>query len=195
MWLLEPFSATYSLKQGVSMTISFSRYSRFFAALSLTSAALLTLSGCNNITKANVDDQSASQPSTILSTATNSPAVKAVVGDYASEDYAKRAQGYDWVGVIIRADGNEQIDIKVRARSDVKKPTCQFDGKATFMGQDDAHGVIFQSKVNDSTAFFQFKDDMLTIDSQDRYALNYFCSGGATLVGEYQKLAGDLELS
>jgi hypothetical protein len=27
------------------------------------------------------------------------------------------------------------------------------------------------------------------------YALNYFCSGGGTLVGDYQKLAGDLEHS
>ena len=99
---------------------------------------------------------------------------------------------------MIRADGadnGEQIDIKVRARGDVKKPTCHFDGKATLMGQDEAHGVIFQSKVNDSTAFFQFKDDTLTIDSQDKYALNYFCSGGASLIGEYQKLEGDLALN
>ncbi|MFZ2843678.1 hypothetical protein [Psychrobacter sp.] len=193
--MLEPFSATDSLKQGISMITSFSRYSRFFSALSLTSAALLALSGCNNTTKANVDNHSTMQPNAMLSTATTSPAVQVIVGDYASEDYAKRAQGYDWVGVMIRSEGNEQIEIKVRARSDIKKPTCQFDGTATFMGQDDAHGVIFQSKVNASTAFFQFKDDMLTIDSQDKYALNYFCSGGATLVGNYEKLEDDLELN
>ncbi len=195
MWLLEPFSATDSLKQGVSMITSFSRYSRFFAALSLTSAALLALSGCNNTTKANVDNHSTMQPSTMLSTATTSPAVQVIVGDYASEDYVKRAQGYDWVGVMIRSEGNEQIEIKVRARSDIKKPTCQFDGTATFMGQDDAHGIIFQTKVDNSAVFFQFKNDKLTIDSQDKYALNYFCSGGATLVGDYQKLAGNLALS
>ena len=35
---------------------------------------------------------------------------------------------------------------------------------------------------------FRFKDDILTIDSQDKYALNYFCSGGASLVGDYQSL-------
>ena len=171
------------------MTISFSRYSRFFAALSLTSAALLALSGCNNTIKANVDNHSVKQP-----TATIMPAVQAVVGDYASEDYANRTQGYDWVGVMIRAEGNEQIDIKVRARSDIKKPTCQFDGKATLMGQDEAHGVFFQTKVDDSAVFFQFKGNKLTIDSQDRYVLNRFCSGGGTIVGEYKKLAGDLEL-
>ncbi|WP_201612174.1 hypothetical protein [Psychrobacter immobilis] len=165
------------------------RHSHFFAVIVTTSVALFALSGCNNVTPS-VNNQTIKQPNAAVT-----PAVQTVVGDYASEDYAKRAQGYDWVGVMIRADGNEQIDIKVRARGDVKKPTCHFDGKATLMGQDEAHGVIFQSKVNDSTAFFQFKDDTLTIDSQDKYALNYFCSGGASLVGEYQKLEGDLALN
>ena len=177
------------------MITSFSRYSRFFAALSLTSAALLALSGCNNTTKANVENHSIMQPSTMLSTATTSPAVQAIVGDYASEGYAKRAQGYDWVGVMVRPSGSQEIDLTVRSRSDIKKPTCSFNGKATLMGQDDAHGVIFQSKINDSTAFFQFKDDKLTIDSEDKYALNYFCSGGGSLVGNYERLEGDLELN
>lgn len=168
------------------------RQSRFFVGILTTSIALLALSGCNNVTPS-VNNQTIQQPNAAVT-----PAVQTVVGDYASDGYAKRAQGYDWVGVMIRADGadnGEQIDIKVRARGDVKKPTCHFDGKATLMGQDEAHGVIFQTKVNDSTAFFQFKDDALTIDSQDKYALNYFCSGGASLIGEYQKLEGDLPLN
>ena len=164
------------------------RHSRFFSVFFTTSAALFALSGCNNVTPS-VNHQAIKQPITDVM-----PAVQAVVGDYADEGYEKRAQGYDWVGVMVRAESDQQINIKVRARSDIKKPSCQFDGKATLMGQDDAHGIIFQSKVNDSTAFFQFKDDKLTIDSQDKYALNYFCSGGGTLVGDYQKLTTDLEI-
>ena len=164
------------------------RHSRFFSVFFTTSAALFALSGCNNVTPS-VNHQAVKQP-----IADVMPAVQAVVGDYADEGYEKRAQGYDWVGVMVRAESDQQINIKVRARSDIKKPSCQFDGKATLMGQDDAHGIIFQSKVNDSTAFFQFKDDKLTIDSQDKYALNYFCSGGGTLIGDYQKLTTDLEI-
>ena len=165
--------------------------SRFFVGILTSSMTLLALSGCNNVTPS-VNNQTIQQPNAAVT-----PAVQAVVGDYASEGYHKRAQGSDWVGVMVRADGadnGDQINIQVRARSDVKKPSCHFDGKAILMGQDDAHGVIFQSKVNDSTAFFQFKDDTLSIDSQDKYALNYFCSGGGSIVGEYQKLEGDLEL-
>ena len=164
------------------------RHSRFFSVFFTTSAALFALSGCNNMTPS-VNHQAIKQP-----IADVMPAVQAVVGDYADEGYEKRAQGYDWVGVMVRAESDQQINIKVRARSDIKKPSCQFDGKAILMGQDDAHGIIFQSKVNDSTAFFQFKDDKLTIDSQDKYALNYFCSGGGTLIGDYQKLTTDLEI-
>ena len=170
------------------MIMSPPRHSRFFSVFFTTSAALFALSGCNNVTPS-VNHQAIKQP-----IADVMPAVQAVVGDYADEGYEKRAQGYDWVGVMVRAESDQKINIKVRARSDIKKPSCQFDGKATLMGQDDAHGIIFQSKVNDSTAFFQFKDDKLTIDSQDKYALNYFCSGGGTLVGEYQKLTTDLEI-
>ncbi|MFK3989710.1 hypothetical protein ACI2JM_05265 [Psychrobacter sp. NPDC064578] len=164
------------------------RHSRFFSVFFTTSAALFALSGCNNVTPS-VNHQAIKQPITDVM-----PAVQAVVGDYADEGYEKRAQGYDWVGVMVRADGDRQIDIRVRSRSDIKKPTCHFDGKATFMGQDTAHGMIFQSKVNDSTAFFQFKDDTLIIDSPDKYALNYFCSGGGSLAGEYKKLAVGLEI-
>lgn len=163
--------------------------SRFFVGILMISIALLALSGCNKVTPS-VNNHTIKQPNAAVT-----PAVQTVVGDYASDGYVKRAQGYDWVGVTVQAEGDDKIAIKVRARSDIKKPTCHFDGKATLMGQDEAHGVIFQSKVNDSTAFFQFKDDVLAIDSQDKYALNYFCSGGASLVGEYQKLKGNLALN
>ena len=154
--------------------------------------ATATVTGCSYNNALVVDSTAKSAASTQM------PAIKMVVGDYASLGYDKRAQGNDWVGVVVRADDvddGDQINIKVRARSDIKKPTCHFDGKANLMGQDEAHGVIFQTTVDDSTAFFQFKDGKLTIDSQDKYVLNQFCSGGGTLVGDYQKLSSDLELT
>lgn len=167
----------------------YARHSRFFTIMLTTSATLFALSGCNNVTPS-MNSQTIKQPIAAVT-----PAVQAVVGDYASKSYDSREQGSDWVGVMVSSYGSKEITIKVRARSDVKKPSCHFDGQATLMGQDAAHGIIFQSKVNNSTAFFQFKDDTLTIDSQDKYALNYFCAAGGSIVGEYQKLAGRLELN
>ena len=172
------------------MTLSSHRF-HSIAALTLIATTLAAVTGCHNVTPA------------VKSSANNAVAVHSIPvdvmkdyisGDYASADYDKRAQGYDWVGVMVRAESDQQIDIKVRSRSDIKKQTCQFDGKATLMGQDAAHGTIFQAQANDSTVFFQFKDNMLTIDSPDKYALNYFCSGGGSLAGEYQKLVEDLAI-
>lgn len=172
------------------MTLSSHRF-HSIAALTLIATTLAAVTGCHNVTPA------------AKSSANNAVAVHSIPvdvmkdyisGDYASADYDKRAQGYDWVGVMVRAESDQQIDIKVRSRSDIKKQTCQFDGKATLMGQDAAHGTIFQAQANDSTVFFQFKDNMLTIDSPNKYALNYFCSGGASLAGEYQKLTEDLAI-
>ncbi len=153
-----------------------------------------SLTGCNNTSPA--VDNKLSLPSIDMTKATTlSPAVATVIGDYASAGYAQRAQGNDWVAVMISANGAEQINIKVRARSDVKKPTCTFDGQATLMGQDNAHGVIFETTANDSKVFLQFKGDKLTIDSEGKYALNYYCSGGGSIVGDYQKLVGKVELN
>ena len=172
------------------MTLSSHRF-HSIAALTLIATTLAAVTGCHNVTPA------------VKSSANNAVAVHSIPvdvmkdyisGDYASADYDKRAQGYDWVGVMVRAESDQQIDIKVRSRSDIKKQTCQFDGKAILMGQDAAHGTIFQAQANDSTVFFQFKDNMLTIDSPNKYALNYFCSGGASLAGEYQKLTEDLAI-
>lgn len=150
--------------------------------LFLTGFTVLSLSGCQRMMPTMTDiDMSAVQAPT--------PAVTSVIGEYVSDGYAQRAEGYDWTRVTISAAGDERISVKVRSRSDIKKPTCTFDGSATLMGQDIAHGIIFETKANDSTTFLQFKADKLVIDSKDKNALYYFCSGGASLAGEYQKIA------
>ncbi len=195
------------LTKGPYMNTSYYQFRSIVGLIILTST-LAALTGCNSVSPTMYSD-SHSTVKSVASTTSTLPAIQnndlgdnvsadkfstnKVSADYATADYDKRAQGYDWVGVMVRADG-DQIDIKVRSRSDIKKPTCHFDGKATLMGQDTAHGTIFQAKVNGSTAFFQFKDDKLIIDSPDKYALNYFCSGGGSLAGEYKKLAAGLEI-
>ncbi|MEZ7502206.1 hypothetical protein QO189_06940 [Psychrobacter sp. Arc29] len=172
------------------MTLSSHRF-HSVAALTLMASALAAVTGCHNVMPA---VKNSSHSAVAVHSIPVDVMKDYISGDYASADYDKRAQGYDWIGVMVRAESDQQIDIKIRSRSDIKKQTCQFDGKATLMGQDAAHGTIFQAQTNDSTVFFQFKDNMLTIDSPDTYALNYFCSGGASLAGEYQKLTEDLAI-
>lgn len=170
----------------------------------------LVLSGCQSVatTPSNMIAATTGAPvtvSTALSTATApapsslasklTPAVQTVIGDYANDSYGSRHQGNDWVGVMVRPLGEAELAIKVRASGNIQQPSCQFDGQATLMGQDQVHGVIFQTIANNSVTFLQFKDGRLTIDSPDKAALNSFCSGGVTLAGDYQKLASELTLS
>ncbi|ALF58926.1 hypothetical protein [Psychrobacter urativorans] len=180
---------------------------KFLFSTAITSAFMI-LTGCQTVTHTNnlnasslnssqsaVVANTAPVPSALSTQSKLTPAVQTVIGDYATDSYDKRQQGYDWVGVMVRPFGEAEIDIKVRARGDIKNPSCSYEGKATLMGQDLAHGVIFQTVANNSVTFLQFKDGKLTIDSQDKTALNYFCSGGDTLAGDYQKLASQLVLS
>ena len=162
-------------------------------AIFISSASLV---GCNNTSSATSTSTNTMATASLATVAAVSPAVQAVVGDYVSDSYSQRHQGYDWIAVKVQADENDQnsVHITVRSRDDIKKPTCTFDGQAKLMGQDQAHGIIFETTANDSKVFLQFQSDQLTIDSDDKYALNYYCSGGGSIVGDYQKLAGEVEL-
>lgn len=163
-------------------------------AIFISSASLV---GCNNTSSATSTSTNTMATASLATVAAVSPAVQVVVGDYVSDSYSQRHQGYDWVAVKVQADENDQnsVHITVRSRDDIKKPTCTFDGQAKLMGQDQAHGIIFETTANDSKVFLQFQGDQLTIDSDDKYALNYYCSGGGSIVGDYQKLAGEVELN
>lgn len=115
-------------------------------------------------------------------------AVSAVlIGEYVSAGYEKRTQGYDWVAVNISNTGQSNtISIDIHARDDIKKPTCQLKTTAIAVG-DNAYRVD-----DDGTAIlFRFDADTLTIspdEGTNRHALMYYCSGGASIAGSYQRL-------
>lgn len=159
----------------------------------------LSLLGCQVIPDNGLDAETTAKATPLTTDKVGAAQViPTVIGKYASSDYDKRAEGYDWVTVDILADKSaagstndsaEKIMINVQSRSDIKKPTCTYQGTASFVGQDTVHGAIFQHTLEDnSLVFYQIKEGVLTIDSTDKTALNYYCSGGATLAGEYHKV-------
>ena len=114
-----------------------------------------------------------------------------VTGTYADESYAKRSEGYDWVGVRVKDAGEGQLWISVRSRADKKRPTCTFDGQV-YQVSENTYQTVLQGK----TAVFEFNGDALTIRPKteaDAQALYFRCSGGATMAGTYTKIAGDLD--
>lgn len=168
-----------------------------------TSLLSLVLLGCQSLPSANVAnvDQQAhvptnstkTSPSTDLQTAYQ--AISMIKGRYVDDGYHKRQCGHDWTMITISSlpSAPDKIAIKITSRSDIKKPTCEYEAQASFKGQDEGHGVIFEGKLDekDETGliFYQLKDNKLAIDSNRAYALNYYCSGGATLKGEYTKVS------
>lgn len=147
----------------------------------------LAVTACNNAANENKETETTSQDST----ATTAVTAKDFSGNYVTEDYAKRSEGYDWVGVTVTNAGADSVIISVRSRADKKKPTCTFDAVAQKRN-DSTYAAIAQEK----TVLFTFSDSKIAIKTEspdDAAVLNYFCSGGGTLAGEYNKINEPLD--
>ena len=116
-----------------------------------------------------------------------------VFGNYVTSDYSNRNEGYDWIAIKVDSITNDQIHIAVRSRADKKRPTCTFDIKA-FKSEELSYEGIYNGK----TISFQFTGEAITISTknpEDSDLLYFFCSGGASLAGTYQKINEELDNS
>ena len=142
-----------------------------------------------NACKEGTKETKAPETSTVVPD-TVSPENSILEGNYTDESYAKRSEGYDWVGVSIRTLDENSISVSVRSRADKKRPTCTFDTKAykeksnVFRGVYDGHAILFS-----------FSEGALEISSEDEFVLSFFCNGGASLAGIYNKIEGSLDES
>lgn len=112
-------------------------------------------------------------------------------GNYVSDDYNLRNEGYDWVGVIVKPLNEFQAKVSVRSRIDLKKASCTFDNIAQI-----ENDSVLVCNVDGNTILFEFTNEGLNIKpktEQDENALYFFCSGGGTLKGFYKKLDGELD--
>ncbi|HSO87190.1 MAG TPA: PliI family lysozyme inhibitor of I-type lysozyme [Draconibacterium sp.] len=113
-------------------------------------------------------------------------------GNYVTSDYSKRNVGYDWVAVKVNELTDSILQISIRSRADIKKPTCTFDANAFKTNVTNT----FKASVEGYNIFFMFDADSLLISGeteQDNQMLSYFCSGGASLSGVYRKIAEPLD--
>ncbi len=132
-------------------------------------------------------------PAPVADPAPPSFSVDSLVGDYATDDYARRGDGYDWVSVSVEKMDNQSAYIKVRARGDIKRPTCSFDGVGTATS-----ATVLQVDFDGRPLLFTFEGDVLRVSvttEDDEGILHYFCSGGATLEGPYTRLKEALDTS
>ncbi len=108
------------------------------------------------------------------------------LGVFVSDGYEQRDEGYDWVKIIVTNVDSEVINISIRSRDDLKKPTCTFDG--TFHKIKDS---TYRAKLRGHHILVRISEKDLSIEPENKEGENvlyYYCSGGASLRGVYKKL-------
>ena len=113
------------------------------------------------------------------------------IGNYVSESYERRSEGYDWVGVSVTQINDSALKISVRSRADKKKPTCTFDATAAKIND-----TTYSAPAEGKTVLFVFRDSSLVISTrlkEDEGILYYYCSGGGSLADTYQKIYEPLD--
>jgi hypothetical protein len=118
---------------------------------------------------------------------------QAVFGYYVSKDYDKKADGYDWVSVRLAPypENIEELWVSVRSRADKKKPTCTFDAIAVALNDS-----TYQTLIRNQEVWFTVVGNQLLISTNEESGeemLSYYCSGGGSLSGTYQKIEADID--
>ncbi|RZT96380.1 PliI/PliC-like inhibitor of I-type lysozyme [Ancylomarina subtilis] len=150
-----------------------------------TALGLVVLGGCKNTVQKKGKGKFENQ--------TDKEQSANIYGNYVSDGYVNRNEGYDWVAVSIKQAGENKISLSVRSRADKKNPTCTFD--AIFFKQNDN---LYQTRVDGKEVLLTIQNQSIklnTKDPADSGVLFFYCSGGASLAGEYTKIDGELDRS
>lgn len=112
-------------------------------------------------------------------------------GDYVTEGYSKREEGYDWT--VVRIFKNEQGELvsEISSRSDLKRPSCHWETDLTIMNE-----TTLSTSFMDKTIHFELVGDSLFIKGENEEAdeiLYFFCNGGGSLKKSYFKLNEPLD--
>jgi hypothetical protein len=128
-----------------------------------------------------------------LAATVNDTEVPVVLGSYVTDGYERRIDGDDWVAVLVTARENGKLAIAVRSRADKKSPTCTFNTLADENGPNS-----YKAFVNGKPVLFIFSESSVSIQTEkdeDSGILNFYCSGGASIAGEYKKVTDSFDNS
>lgn len=117
--------------------------------------------------------------------------IQSYIGDYVTDGYAQRGEGYDWSVVSINRLTDSTANISVRSRADIKKESCSFDATASLSDT----GDTLITEYEGANIYFVVSTDTLCISSDTPNLLYFFCSGGGTLAGDYIRLKERLDTS
>ena len=150
----------------------------------LSSVIIIAAVSCQN--------QNKSKPAEQTTKSNNSnQEISQFTGNYVSESYKKRNEGYDWISVSVNQVSDSSFHISVRSRIDKKKPTCTFDADAIKISNNQ-----LRSNIDGKDIIYTFDKGIITIapeKDEDKYVLRYYCSGGGSFSGDYVKIDETLD--
>src|SRR5210317_86350 len=85
-----------------------------------------------------------------------------ITGNYVSESYSKRNEGYDWVAVSVRQIKDQQLKVSIRSRADKKQPTCTFDAVVQKINEN-----AYRTQIEGTTVLFNFSNKQLNITTEN----------------------------
>ncbi len=107
-----------------------------------------------------------------------------IYGEYANADFQQRNEGYDYVAIRIDSLNEYYALMNISARKDKKQPSCELQVIArladTGLEFESVDNNIIQITATPSGISIQPKNEEASND------LNFYCSGGATIKGEYK---------
>jgi len=106
-------------------------------------------------------------------------------GYFADDSYNRRSEGYDWKGVITSQINDSTVHVSVRSRADKKRATCTFDVDASIVNDS-----TLTASIEGLSVYFIMNATSFIIRTQsaaDEDRLSNFCSGGASIAGQYQR--------
>lgn len=115
------------------------------------------------------------------------------IGDFVTEEYKNREDGYDWTVVRILQNELGELSAEISSRSDLKRPSCRW---ATQLDTLDEQTLV--TSFMDETILFKVKGDSLWIEGDSPEAdelLHFFCNGGASLKNSYTRIHEPLDES
>ena len=118
---------------------------------------------------------------------------ESIYGEYVTESYFKRDEGYDWIGISIGKKDDSTATIYMRSRADIKKATCTLDANAEILDHKTLK-TTFEKKVI-ILSFSESEMEVSTLEEKDGGVLSFFCSGGGSIKGTYKKLVGSMDVT
>ncbi|MCB0485433.1 MAG: PliI family lysozyme inhibitor of I-type lysozyme [Flavobacteriaceae bacterium] len=128
-----------------------------------------------------------------VSNVTEEKSIVKFEGNFVSDGYFKRSEGYDWVAVKITQVDSTKAKVQIRSRADKKRPTCTCDTDIFKVNDSTYHSFLGQTRV-----LFTVNGNILNISADDPSQndnLGFYCSGGGNLSGDYELIHEALDES